>query len=153
MGSEMCIRDSCIADHYNVSDFPPIDISKCPHIALLATPALKSKEKNYICRTVFDLRESKVQDFVSELRKIEWSFLLGNSLSLDQKAELFHKTLEEIFKECIPHTEIRCTAKDKPWITNVIKDMINKRWDAYRNRNFCLYNHLKIKIRLEIIKS
>ena len=38
-------------------------------------------------------------------------------------------------------------------MTPVIKDMINKRLSAYRDRNYGVYNHLKLKVRHEIDKS
>lgn len=142
-----------IADYYKVTDFPPLDISKVPHISLLATPTKKIRNQTSIPKTVYDLRASRIDDFVTELRNIEWSFLDDDGSTLDEKTELFHKKLKDVFMRCIPQARVTCTNKDKPWITNVIKDMINKRWDAYRKRNFQLFNHLKLKIRTEIFKS
>jgi len=74
-------------------------------------------------------------------------------LSLDEKCEAYHERLGEVFTRSIPCSKIKCSKKDKPWITNVLKDLINKRWTAYREKRFDVYNHLKIKIRREIHKS
>ena len=51
----------------------------------------------------------------------------------------------------VSFVKIKCTTK--PWITPVLLDLINKRWKAYREKNFSLYNHYKVKVRQEIIKS
>ena len=141
-----------LSDHYKVSKFPPLDISKVPHDSLLASPLLRFSPKCCISRTVYDLRHSHVQRFLNALEKIDWSFIEDSSLSLDDKCSLFHGNLEYLVKENIPTSLIKCTSRDKPWITNVIKDMINKRWAAYREKNFVVYNHLKMKIRKEITK-
>ena len=53
----------------------------------------------------------------------------------------------------IPRTSIAISKKDKPWITPILKHLINLRWQAYRARNFVLYNHYKNKIKSEIIAA
>ena len=142
-----------LSDSYKVTEFPPIDISKTPHISLLASPVIKFKTRSHILRTVYDLRSSNVTRFLSALTRFDWCFLTNSSLTLDDKCSLFHGALESMLMENIPSSVVKCTGKDKPWITSVIKDMINKRWAAYRDRNFVVYNHLKVKIRDEILKS
>ena len=146
------VSDNLIG-RYNVSDFPPIDLSKTPHIALAAIPLVKSKTDSFLTRTVYDLRTSNVQSFLYALAQVSWSFLDDPSLSLDQKCEAFHEKLDEVFTGTIPQSKIKCSKKDKPWMTNVLKDLINKRWAAYREKRFDVYNHLKMKIRREINKS
>ena len=37
------------------------------------------------------------------------------------------------------------TAKDKPWMTPLLKDLITQRWNAFRSKNFVEYNRLKKK--------
>jgi len=137
----------------NVSEFVPIDISKVPHISLLVTPLHKFQAENCILHSVFDFRESNIVHFLSLLECVDWSFLEDANLSIDEKAQLFHDFLNETMASSIPSSIVRRTSRDKPWMTNVIKDMINKRWAAYRNRDFNVYNHLKVKIRDEIKKS
>ena len=84
---------------------------------------------------------------------MHWTFLGDDSLTLDQKCETFHAILDDVFNRTIPCSYIKCSNKDKPWITSVIKCLINKRWNAYRIKNFVMYNRLKDKIRKEIAKS
>jgi hypothetical protein len=143
----------CLAEKYSITDAPPVDISKIPHLSLVATPIIQYKDCHNITRTVYDFRSSHIDHFVNEVGKIDWRFLDDTQLSLDQKCYRFHEILEDVFKNCIPHAKVTFTKRDKPWITPVIKDIINKRWSAYRERNFEVYNHLKFKVRQEIIKS
>ena len=42
--------------------------------------------------------------------------------------------------------------RDKPWMTPYLKDMINKRWQAYRCKDFQKYNYYKEKCRKEIVR-
>ena len=138
---------------YTISEFPPIDLSKTPHICLLAVPKSTHRDATCVFRQVYDLRSSNVSSFVMELGCVDWSFVGDKELSLHDKCEKFHDTLQLAVDKCVPISYVKCTRQDKPWITPMIKDMINKRWMAFRTKNFQIYNHLKVKIREEIAKS
>ena len=45
------------------------------------------------------------------------------------------------------------TSQDKPWMTPLIKHLINQRWEAYRFRNYVKYRHFKEKVKKEIAKT
>ena len=53
----------------------------------------------------------------------------------------------------IPFTFVELFANDKPWITPTLKLLINMRHEAYRERNFSKYTHLKKKVKNEIQKA
>jgi hypothetical protein len=53
----------------------------------------------------------------------------------------------------IPVSFVKVKSKTKPWITPVLLDLINKRWRAFREKDFILYNHYKKKVKMEIVKS
>ena len=53
----------------------------------------------------------------------------------------------------IPVSYVRLTRTTKPWIIPVVIHLINKRWHAFRSKNFALYNHYKITTKSEITKS
>ena len=147
------ISSDSLAEKYAVTDAPPLDISKTPHLSLVATPVVQYKAHHKVTRTVYDFRASHINSFVSEVAKIDWLFLDDMQLTLDDKCYKFHNILERILEDCIPQSKVTFTKRDKPWMTPVIKDMINKRWSAYRERNYAVYNHLKSKVRNEINKS
>jgi hypothetical protein len=74
-------------------------------------------------------------------------------MSLDDKCVNFHCILENLATTFIPVTFIKHTPRDKPWISPVVKSLINARWSAFRNGDFTLYSHLKMKVRREIRKA
>lgn len=143
------IPDS-LSDEYRIELCCPIDKSKTPHSSLLATASSESGTDLCVTKKVFDLRFSFICDFVQNVSEIDWSFIGDNSLSLDNKCFMFHTFLNVAVNESIPVSYVRCTPSDKPWITVIVKDLINKRWDAYRRKDFVLYNHLKAKVKKEI---
>jgi hypothetical protein len=87
------------------------------------------------------------------LQMVNWDFLDDDSMSLDYKCCLFHAIINEAANISVPVSYVRFTIKDKPWITPVVKDLINKRWMAFRCQEFQKYNHLKHKVRKEILKA
>ena len=146
------LSDDLCSD-FSISDFPPIDLSKTPHLCLLAIPKSKNCDGLCVFHQVYDLRSSYVDSFVMELACVNWSFVYDTELSLNDKCDKFHGILQLAVDKCIPVSYVKCTRRDKPWMTPVIKDMINKRWLAFRTKDFQIYNHLKVKIREEIAKS
>ena len=144
-----------VSQKYCVYTCPSFDRSIIPHLALMATPSKQNGPKFIpkIVRKVYDLRKSFVDDFLKSLETIDWSFLESDAISLDDKCELFQHTLTTTIEMCIPVSFVTFTSRDKPWITPLVKKLINERWAAFRIRNFSLYNHLKHKVRSEIAKS
>ena len=69
------------------------------------------------------------------------------------KCSLFHYVFHNAIVNNIPIEKVLCTPRDKPWITLYVKSLINKRWRAYRTRNFNLYNHYKHKVKTEIERA
>ena len=104
-------------------------------------------------RKVFDLRSSFIDRFVLCLANRNWKFIDDEDKSLDDKCERLHSILQSTLDECIPFSHVRFTQNDKPWITPVVKDLINKRWSAFRSCNFDQYRHLKSKVKVEIQKA
>ncbi|MEL7307471.1 MAG: reverse transcriptase family protein, partial [Pseudomonadota bacterium] len=141
------------ASSYFVSKADPIDVSVVHHASLLAVPKIVRKSHLKVTRSVFDLRKSNVAAFVNELRQCDWSFVRNESLNINEKCMIFHDVLNDVFVRTIPVKSVNFTDKTKPWITPLIKSLINDRWTAYRQQNFKLYNHLKQKVKKEIEKS
>ena len=144
-----------LSHSYRVSDCVPFDFSSVPHKSLLATPFTSdyvSREFS-IPRSFFDLRESHVNDFVVELCKCDWDFIYNPTCPFEEKCSLFYSILFEVFHRTIPTYSVSFSSRDKPWITPLVKHLINCRWQAYRSRDFALYKHLKVKILNEITNA
>jgi hypothetical protein len=143
-----------LSNNYTISLCAPFDRSKVPHKSLLAVPLNGSSESShYVIRRVYDLRSSFIENFVKKIDSVDWSFLENPDLSLNAKCSLFQGFLEAAASECIPVSFVKCSASDKPWITTLVKDLINKRWRAFRKGDYATYNCLKIKIQSEIQKA
>ena len=138
---------------YRIELSAPVDKSKTPHSSLVAIPSTTLPPAQCIDKFVYDLRHSNVNSFVSLVASTDWSFIDNPSISLDAKCIAFHSHLENLARASIPVSTVRCSAKDKPWITPIVKDLINQRWRAYRLKNYTLYNHLKAKVKKEIEHS
>ena len=142
-----------VVSSYSVHRTTPIDESSVPHLALLAIPTSTMKNNIHVSRVVYDLRSSNVQSFIDCLSNTDWSFLSNDVYCLNEKCTMFQEYLKFVFHNTIPTTNVTFTSNTKPWITPLIKHLINERWRAYRERRFQIFNHLKIKIRREIVKS
>ena len=53
----------------------------------------------------------------------------------------------------IPFEYVPISPKDKPWITPVIKMLINKRYKAFRAKQYDLYEHYKLNVKDAISRS
>ena len=151
------LMSESLSECYSVTAEAPVDNSKVPHVSLLATPR-KLDEENFnqtggSSKYLFDTRKSYVKDFVNLLQNVDWSPVYRKDDSLDLRVENFHKILHSSFSSTIPSNEVLMTPQDKPWMTPLIKHLINQRWEAYRSRNFAKYHHFKEKVKREIAKT
>ena len=154
---DFILMSEILSESYAVTVAPPVDNSKVPHASLIATPKKFDKENFHTAdmtsKLLFDTRESNVRDFVSALQNSDWSSVFREDESLDKRAENFHDILNVSFSSTIPSHEILMTPRDKPWMTPLIKHLINQRWEAYRTGNFVKYHHFKEKVKKEIVKT
>lgn len=100
---------------------------------------------------VYDLRSSNIDRFYMVFKELSWH-LFYSSLDIDDMTNI----LEENIRTCLsvlPKKRVKLKSSDKPWITLVLKDLINRRWEAYKKRQFSIYNALKVKIQTEIRKA
>ena len=151
------LMSEALSESYSVTLESPVDNSKVPHASLMATPIKYEKEDfnqtDISAKLLFDTRESYVRDFVSSLQNADWSPVYRKDESLDTRTESFHHILYESFSLTIPSYEVRMTSQDKPWMTPLIKHLINQRWEAFRSRDFTKYHHFKEKVKKEIAKT
>ena len=144
-----------LVSHYDVDVAAPFEC----HIFLFwrdqkdCQNARSNEDGVKVERNVLDLRESYLQRLVVELESVNWRFLYAESLSLDDKCIMFNSIMGNIFKKCIPSKQVMLSKRDKPCISPYIKMLIHNRWSAFRNRDWQLFNHLKVKIRSEIAKA
>ena len=149
------ILDKILMDHRLCDCFhSPIvgpNFGKADHLSVYLKPQKKLSHKVDI-RKVFDYRESNVLAFIQRLQEFPWTRLYSKDLTIDEKCDAFYDAIDDAFT-VIPHNYVEMSSRDKPWMTPILKHMINCRYDAFRNRDFGKYNHLKEKIKSEIEKA
>ena len=112
----------------NVDVGPPI--SSSDHKTILCTPNKHSSTQSKTMRTVCDLRESNIQAFISTLEYIDFTLLYDSNLTIDEKCFIFNDAVKFCFDQTIPMTTVAMSPNDKPYVSPLIKVLINERWRA-----------------------
>lgn len=100
---------------------------------------------------VWDFRASYLDAFLCHLQRIDFG-VLRRSDSVDDAVDKFYHVLHEC-ASIIPCEVVSFSPKDKPWITPLLKLLIGKRWDAYRQKNWQLFNHYRLRVNKEKAKA
>ncbi len=154
---DLVLVSSNLANNVNSEVGPPL---QCDSDSGVSSDHCVIKTFNYFnaaeitaktCHTVYDLRQSNVDTFIDELLRSGFADIYMD-VSANKKCEIFYSVLHRAMR-VLPRRSVTMTSKDKPWITPIIKCMINDRWNAYRLRNWPVFNHLKVKIKQEIVNS
>ena len=99
-----------------------------------------------------DFRRSHLENFSRALDTVNF-LKVYESPNVDDMCEVFYEQLNFAICSTIPMDYVIFTQRDKPWITPVLKVIINKRWQAYKSGDMKLYNHYKCKAKIEIDKA
>lgn len=142
-----------ISSSFSVCVGPPISNSDHRCVSAFTETESRVPVQHSIQRPLYDLRESHVEKFVSTLSSINWTPFYESVANVDSKCDFLHNILSEIVKDCIPVKMVEMNEKDKAWMTPVLKYAIQMRWNAYRNKNFSLYNHWKQKVTELTVKA
>jgi len=135
-------------DGTNVEILDPLHNSD--HNKLLVT--FESKQLTSACyKRLYDFRQSHLDDFILRIKNSNFFALLFHE-DVNFKVDEFYKVIMDSLS-LIPQKRISFSNRDKPWMTPVLKDIITKRWNAYKSRDFNKYEHLKRKVKEEIQKS
>ena len=95
--------------------------------------------------TIFDYSDESVSNFLGCLKLTNFHTLYRMD-SLEEKTRYFHHALETAKRSLLTKT-VNFSQRDKPWITVRLKELITKRWNAYRRRDWEEYENLKQKVR------
>ena len=129
---------------------PPLASSD--HNCVILTPtSLSSPNQNKRIIPVWDFRRSHIINFTNCLATHDFDEL-DYEEDVDTMCEHFYE-LFYIAMDEIPCNYVMISDTDKPWMNPLLKLLINKRWEAYRNRKWHLFLHYKHKIKCEIIKA
>lgn len=128
---------------------PPLGSSD--HCCVMFRPSRGPKEKDTREHTVFDYRESNINNFLFSLAKSDFKEVYTAS-GVNAKCEAFYKTLLSAHS-VIPQAKVVITSNDKPWITPLLKKLIQDRWSAFKTKNWPVFEHLKRKTKQEVMRA
>ena len=128
---------------------PPLKNSD--HNCILLSPSKRHSNEFRRPTLVWDYRSSNIAEYIRRLSSTDFSETL-DATSVDDKCEKFYETLIWPLS-AIPCELVYFSTKDKPWVTPVLKLLINKRWDAFRQKKWALYKHFKAKVVVELKKA
>jgi len=124
------------------------------HLMLSLLPSTTSKHSNFkTLHTLFDLRQSHLFDLKNMANLIDWEGLLTNVDDVNTQLNIVQECISLLVNENIPKRAVVITNSDKAWMTPLTKALINDRWTAFRLGQWKLFNHLKQKVKLEIIRA
>ena len=115
---------------------PPLATSD--HNSVLIRPRYETTREPSVTKLVFDFRESHLSNFLYRLSHLGFAEVYA-AADVNEKCVAFYKTFYDALRS-IPRRYIKLTKRDKPWITPVLKKMIEDRWIAYRTRNWPAFN-------------
>ena len=131
---------------------PPLSSSDHCSVVVTYSSDRQIEDKQIKWVKVQDFRKSHLEEFCNRVSVADFSSLYLSE-DVNEMCTIFYRIIEEAVSRSIPCEYVTFTSRDKPWITPVLKSLINRRWKAYRERNMSLYNHYKTKVKLEIDKA
>jgi len=142
---DLVLLSSSLQNQYETTVGPPVSTSD--HKTVLCFPnneIIPSDDKVF---SVYDLRDSNVDAFISLLSTIGFQGVYDPNISTEEKCTIFVETMKYCFSKKIPVSKVTLSSRDKPYVSPLIKSLINQRWSAYRCHNFPLYHHLSAKVK------
>lgn len=147
---DQILLDSRLLNEYKTPIVGP-NIGKADHLSVYLSPVCHQATTTKI-KKVYDFRESNIMAFTNALKMQRWEDFYRSQESLETKCEIFYEKIEKALS-VIPCHFIQMTPRDKPWVTPILKHLINCRYEAYRNRQMEKYEHYKTKVKNEIQKA
>ena len=142
--------DSVLATTYSEPFIGP-NFGKADHKSVMI------KSKSHFLHTskyvkLYDYRQSFMDNFLAKLASKPWHYLYSLNCDVQTKCDLFYEWFEECKKE-IPYSFVEMKSTDKPWITPLLKRLINLKHEAFRRKQFHLFAHYQSKLKNEIFHA
>ena len=143
--------DEELRDLYAASATVGPPLKNADHNCILLPPVCDSAAERHRPTLVWDYRASNISEYLRRLSCTDFAETL-NATSVDDMCEKFYDALVWPLS-AIPCHLVSFSTTDKPWMTPILKLLINKRWQAFRERNWTAYLHYKAKVKTEITKA
>ena len=99
-----------------------------------------------------DYRSSNIEAYARHLMQQPWNEWYESSLNVQEKTNIFYQWVNEA-SATLPVVYVEILSTDKPWLTPLVKHLINCKFEAYRSKNFALFKHFKSKVKMEVLQA
>ena len=103
----------------------------CHHQIIYAKISFKIYNPPSYKREVWHYNDAQINSIQGSIANFDWKKAFEN-LSVNEQVELFTTTLFNIFRNFIPHENLKCNSKDPPWINKNIKKALRRKNRLYR---------------------
>ena len=139
----------------NLQDFYMAPNRRCPfglsdHLTITIFPAIRQKsvsEKKII--KVRDKRRSNISSLGRFFQNVPFEDILSSVQSPCEKLTIFTDIINYGLNTIMPERSIKVHVTDRPWMTNTLKRLINKRQKAFATGNEPLFSFLRNKVNRE----
>ena len=132
--------DSAVKKSFNEHDsvlHVGAPIGNSDHCTVILRSHVKQNEiSSPKVKTLYDFRLSNIASFLYELQLLDWSPIYDEKCDFEVKCRYFHDMIRFAFNKTIPVSHVTLSISDKPWMTPLLKVLINERWKAYREKDF-----------------
>ena len=144
-------NDSRLQDAYESSADVGPNLCSSDHKTVFLRTRNYYTLKSYHVVKIRDYKTSNLRSYCEILAKADFA-VIDEEVDINKKCHLYYQLLQ--LADSLISSEYVVTAyNDKPCITSILKLLVNKRWQAYRRRDWSLYNHYKAKAKIEITKA
>ena len=147
--------DQIFVDANLFNKYPPENvevgspIANSDHNSVFAKSTTDSQKRLIKKFLLYDFRLSNILAFEETFLSQDFGSLYSES-DIDKKCIKFYDFMKDSLS-AVPVNEIYLTNTDAPWMTPFLKHLINKRWEAYRLRQWGLFCSLKVKVKEKIL--
>ena len=110
----------------------------CHHQIIYAKFNLKIYYPPPYEREIWHYQKANTENTRKAIDQSPWAMRFTNII-VNEKVNLFNKTIKNIIRNYIPHETITCDDRNPPWINKGIKELIHEKNQAYksyrRNKN------------------
>ena len=143
-----------ISDYYLTPEISvPIGTSDHDTVIWTSKSTSSSHSNEQRKRVVRPMAESSIRDFGQWIQNHDWPDVYAETTTI-AKCDAFYRTLNDALNMYIPCKTVRLHNEDKPWMTNYIKDLIQKRQKVFhKEHRSCRWKRLRNKVKHAIIKA
>ena len=121
---------------------PPLGNSD--HNSVILKPTLNKQTDARRVVAVRDYRATYIGEFLNSLSVLDFS-CLTDAADVDDMCKRFYELFNNA-QRAIPLNYVTMLSRDKPWMTPILKMLIDQQVKAYRDRNWSLFLHYKVKV-------